>query len=236
LLKILRFLLRQADRSDYHFQIIDAMTLLAVGINYTTAPLAVRERLAYPTEILQPSLQDLLKVKGISEAAILSTCNRTELYCTSSTANQQILVDWVAQNRNIDPADFTPYLYSHIDSQLIRHMFRVACGLDSMILGEPQILGQMKSAYQAASQAGTLGKRLGKLFQYTFMAAKKHRYRHRFQPGFGRLCRRPTGAADFRQAERTNRAPDRRRRNDRINGTAPCPARHRAHRHRQPHL
>lgn len=168
-------MLKQVDRSNYRFHNIDTMTLLAVGINYTTAPLAVRERLAYPTEILQPSLQDLLKVKGISEAAILSTCNRTELYCTASTANQQILVDWVAQNRNIDPADFTPYLYSHIDSQLIRHMFRVACGLDSMILGEPQILGQMKSAYQAASQAGTLGKRLGKLFQHTFMAAKKVR-------------------------------------------------------------
>lgn len=151
------------------------MTLLAVGINYTTAPLAIRERLAYPTEILQSSLQELLKVKEISEAAILSTCNRTELYCTSTTANQQILVDWVAQNRHIDPAVFTPYLYSHIDSQLIRHMFRVACGLDSMILGEPQILGQMKSAYQAACEAGTLGKRLGKLFQHTFMAAKKVR-------------------------------------------------------------
>jgi glutamyl-tRNA reductase len=151
------------------------MTLLAVGINYTTAPLAIRERLAYPTEILQPSLQELLRIKEISEAAILSTCNRTELYCTSTTANQQVLVDWVARNRNIAPADFTPYLYSHIDSQLIRHMFRVACGLDSMILGEPQILGQMKSAYQAACEAGTLGKRLGKLFQHTFMAAKKVR-------------------------------------------------------------
>ncbi|MGZ8095428.1 MAG: glutamyl-tRNA reductase [Methylosarcina sp.] len=151
------------------------MTLLAVGINYNTAPVAIRERLAYPTDILQPSLQELLKVKEISEAAILSTCNRTEFYCTSTTTNQQILVEWVARNKNIDPDVFRPYLYSHIDSQLIRHMFRVACGLDSMILGEPQILGQMKSAYQAACDAGTLGKHLGKLFQYTFSAAKKVR-------------------------------------------------------------
>jgi glutamyl-tRNA reductase len=168
-------LFRQDDHNNHHFQINDAMTLLAVGINYNTAPVAIRERLAYPNHILQPSLQELLKVKGISEAAILSTCNRTEFYCTSTTTNQQILVEWVAKNKNIEPDVFTPYLYSHIDSQLIRHMFRVACGLDSMILGEPQILGQMKSAYQAACEAGTLGKHLGKLFQYTFSAAKKVR-------------------------------------------------------------
>ncbi|MEF3075036.1 glutamyl-tRNA reductase [Methylobacter sp. Wu1] len=151
------------------------MTLLAVGINYNTAPVSIRERLAFPAEILESSLQELWHLKEISEAAILSTCNRTEFYCKSSTANKQILIDWVAESRNIDPAELTPYLYCHTDSQLIRHMFRVACGLDSMILGEPQILGQMKTAYQAAYEAGTLGKQLGKLFQYTFSAAKKVR-------------------------------------------------------------
>ncbi|WP_442498470.1 glutamyl-tRNA reductase [Methylobacter sp. sgz302048] len=151
------------------------MTLLAVGINYNTAPVSIRERLAFPAEILESSLQELWHLKEISEAAILSTCNRTEFYCKASTANKQILIDWVAESRNIDPAELTPYLYCHTDSQLIRHMFRVACGLDSMILGEPQILGQMKTAYQAAYEAGTLGKQLGKLFQYTFSAAKKVR-------------------------------------------------------------
>lgn len=151
------------------------MTLLAVGINYNTAPVSIRERLAFPAEILESSLQELWHLKEISEAAILSTCNRTEFYCESTTANKQILIDWVAESRNINPAEFTPYLYCHTDSQLIRHMFRVACGLDSMILGEPQILGQMKTAYQAAYEAGTLGKQLGKLFQYTFSAAKKVR-------------------------------------------------------------
>ncbi len=151
------------------------MTLLAVGINYNTAPVSVRERLAFPADILGNSLQDLWHLNDISEAAILSTCNRTEFYCAATTANSEILVDWVAQNRNINPVDFTPYLYSHTDSQLIRHMFRVACGLDSMVLGEPQILGQMKTAYQAAYEAGTLGKHLGKLFQHTFSAAKKVR-------------------------------------------------------------
>lgn len=151
------------------------MTLLAVGINYQTAPVSVRERLSFPTEALQPSLQELYNVNEISEAAILSTCNRTEFYCAASTANQQILVDWVARNKRLQASELTPYLYSHTDKALIRHIFRVACGLDSMILGEPQILGQMKTAYQAACDAGTLGKQLGKLFQHTFTAAKKVR-------------------------------------------------------------
>lgn len=151
------------------------MTLLAVGINYNTAPVSIREHLAFPADILQSSLQELWRQKDISEAAILSTCNRTEFYCKSTTADQQVLIDWVAESRKINPADFAPYLYCHTDSQLIRHMFRVACGLDSMILGEPQILGQMKTAYQAAYEAGTLGKQLGKLFQHTFSAAKKVR-------------------------------------------------------------
>ncbi|MDD1612401.1 MAG: glutamyl-tRNA reductase, partial [Methylococcaceae bacterium] len=151
------------------------MTLLAIGLNYNTAPLAVRERLAFPTEMLDSALQELGRIKEISEAAILSTCNRTEFYCTTDSPNKQILIDWVASSRNIRPADFAPYLYCHTDTHLIRHMFRVASGLDSMILGEPQILGQMKTAYQAALEAGTIGKQLGKLFQSTFSAAKKVR-------------------------------------------------------------
>ena len=151
------------------------MTLLAVGINYNTAPVAIRERLAFPAETLYASLQELRQVREISEAAILSTCNRTEFYCTTTTNDEKFLIDWVAHAKNITPDTFTPYLYTHADNQLIRHIFRVACGLDSMILGEPQILGQMKTAYQAACEAGTLGKNLGKLFQQTFTAAKKVR-------------------------------------------------------------
>ncbi len=151
------------------------MTLLAVGINYNTAPVAIRERLSFPAETLSDSLKELRQVREISEAAILSTCNRTEFYCTTSTANEQFIIDWVAQTKQIDVNSFRPYLYTHADNQLIRHIFRVACGLDSMILGEPQILGQMKSAYQTACEAGTLGRQLGKLFQQTFSAAKKVR-------------------------------------------------------------
>jgi glutamyl-tRNA reductase len=151
------------------------MTFLAVGINYNTAPVAVRERLSFPAETLHTSLKELRQVHEISEAAILSTCNRTELYCAATTADGQFLIDWVAQTKRIDVDSFKPYLYTHADNHLIRHMFRVACGLDSMILGEPQILGQMKTAYQTACEAGTLGKHLGKLFQQTFSAAKKVR-------------------------------------------------------------
>lgn len=151
------------------------MTLLAIGINYSTAPLNIRERLAFPADIIESALQDLWQSRDVSEAAILSTCNRTELYCKTDSSNPQILIDWLAANRQVSANDFSSHIYSYADSTLIRHMSRVACGLDSKILGEPQILGQMKNAYQTAYQAGTLNKQLGRLFQHTFSAAKKVR-------------------------------------------------------------
>ncbi|WGS86827.1 glutamyl-tRNA reductase [Methylomonas sp. UP202] len=151
------------------------MTFLAVGINYNTAPVAVRERLSFPTDVLDFTLRNLRSLREINEAAILSTCNRTEFYCQTDNDSQAPLIEWIADTKQIRPAEFTPYLYSYKDSETIRHMFRVACGLDSMILGEPQILGQMKTAYHAAYQAGTLGRNLSKLFHHTFSAAKKVR-------------------------------------------------------------
>ena len=96
------------------------MTFLAVGINYNTAPVSIRERLSFPAEMLAASLQDLWRVNEINEAAILSTCNRTEFYCTATNANQQILIDWVAQNRQINATDFAPYLYTHTDRSVCR--------------------------------------------------------------------------------------------------------------------
>lgn len=151
------------------------MTLLALGLNHTTAPVAVRERLAFPTNKLGECLHDLLTLPGLREAAILSTCNRTELYCTTEHPNRRLLIGWLAQIQNLPAKAFEPYLYVHTDAEFIRHLFRVACGLDSMVLGEPQILGQMKIAYRAALQAGALGKTLNRLFQHTFSAAKKIR-------------------------------------------------------------
>ncbi|MFN3920094.1 MAG: glutamyl-tRNA reductase [Methylohalobius sp.] len=151
------------------------MTLLALGLNHTTAPLAVREKLAFPAHKLSECLCDLLTLPGLREAAILSTCNRTELYCTTELPNRQLLIDWLAQIQNLPANAFEPYLYLHTDAEFIRHLLRVACGLDSMVLGEPQILGQMKAAYRAALQAGALGKTLNRLFQRAFSAAKKVR-------------------------------------------------------------
>jgi len=151
------------------------MGILTLGLNHNTAPIPIRERLVFPAERLKLALLDLIKLPQIEEAAILSTCNRTELYCGVETDGRNALIDWIAQEQRLQREDFQPYLYFHTDAETIRHMFRVACGLDSMILGEPQILGQMKSAYQAAADAGTLGKTLSKLFQRTFTAAKKVR-------------------------------------------------------------
>lgn len=151
------------------------MGILTLGLNHNTAPVSIRERLAFPVERLQHALHGLVQLPEIEEAAILSTCNRTELYCGASAAGQDLIIDWISHEQRLQREDFQPYLYAHTGTATIRHMFRVASGLDSMILGEPQILGQMKTAYQSAAEAGTLGKTLGKLFQHTFTAAKKVR-------------------------------------------------------------
>lgn len=151
------------------------MAIITLGLNHNTAPVSIRERLAFPSEHVGQALRNLIRLPGFEEAAILSTCNRTEFYCGLQGTNREGLIDWIAEAQHLKREDFQPYLYTHNDSATIRHMFRVASGLDSLVLGEPQILGQMKSAYQAATEAGTLGKTLGKLFQHTFAAAKKVR-------------------------------------------------------------
>lgn len=151
------------------------MGILILGLNHNTAPVSLRERLAIPAERLKHALVSLIQLPGVNEAAILSTCNRTELYYGSESPTEAQLIQWMAHEHRLQPEEFQPFLYTHADIGTVRHMFRVAAGLDSMILGEPQILGQMKSAYQTASEAGTLGKILGKLFQHTFTAAKKVR-------------------------------------------------------------
>ncbi len=151
------------------------MAIITLGLNHNTAPISVRERIAFPAEEVIFALRNLARVPVVEEAAILSTCNRTELYCGLSSEDPEPLLQWIAQEQRLDRADFQPFLYTHQDTSTIRHMFRVASGLDSMVLGEPQILGQMKTAYQTATEAGTLGKTLGKLFQHTFTAAKKVR-------------------------------------------------------------
>ena len=146
------------------------MALLTLGINHRTAPLAVREHVAFHAEELRRALVDLVSGGRVHEAAILSTCNRTELYCHSDAP--QAVFQWLADYRRVSAQELVPYLYTHPDREAVRHAFRVASGLDSMVLGEPQILGQMKEAVRIAREAGTLGATLDKLFQNSFAVAK----------------------------------------------------------------
>jgi glutamyl-tRNA reductase len=149
------------------------MQLFALGINHHTAPLAVREQVTFDLARLPLALNDLLHAKPVREAAILSTCNRTELYCAAEKA--EVAADWLAEYHDLSPGHIRPYLYQYPHRDAVRHMFRVASGLDSMVLGEPQILGQMKQAARMAEEAGTLGTLLNKLFQRTFAVAKEVR-------------------------------------------------------------
>lgn len=148
------------------------MAFIALGINHKTASVAVRERVAFSPEQLVEALRQLCRVVGSREAAILSTCNRSELYLEMECVQPQAVLDWLAQFHDVPSADLHACAYVHQDDQAIRHMMRVACGLDSLVLGEPQILGQIKSAYAVAREAGTLGPLLGRLFQATFSTAK----------------------------------------------------------------
>ena len=149
------------------------MHLFALGVNHTTAPLSVREHVAFHSESLGQALHDLVAHHPVKEAAILSTCNRTELYC--NTENPQAALDWLAQYHRLSPTAIAPYTYALNNNEAVKHAFRVASGLDSMVLGEPQILGQMKQAIKIAEHAGTLGTLLHKLFQNTFAVAKEVR-------------------------------------------------------------
>ncbi len=146
------------------------MQLFAFGINHQTAPLTVRERFAFGVEAMEPALRNLIEHGAAKEATILSTCNRTEVYCNTIEPAQAI--NWLAGSRQMEAREIEPYLYTLQREQAVKHAFRVASGLDSMVLGEPQILGQMKQAVRYAEEAGTLGFLLHKLFQRTFSVAK----------------------------------------------------------------
>jgi len=155
------------------------MTLITLGLNHKTTPVEMRERLAFTPENLSSAVKSLSELECVSEAAILSTCNRTELYCSSkpcdSSKNDRELVEWFSQYHGFSPGELNDHLYLHHDAESIRHALSVASGLDSMVLGEPQILGQMKQAYAQANELGTMGTMLGKLFQHAFSAAKQVR-------------------------------------------------------------
>jgi glutamyl-tRNA reductase len=149
------------------------MPLFAVGLNHQSAPLEIREQIAFPAETLTPALQQLASSKAVDEVAILSTCNRTEIYCR--TASPTAVEDWLSHYHSLERHRVANYLYHLQQDAAVAHAFRVASGLDSMVLGEAQILGQMKDAVRTAAEAGTLGWLLNKLFQQTFAVAKEVR-------------------------------------------------------------
>ncbi|NOX42554.1 MAG: glutamyl-tRNA reductase [Gammaproteobacteria bacterium] len=152
------------------------MTILAIGINHDTAPVEIREKVAFPPDRVSDALRDLVSTRLVNEAAILSTCNRTEIYCGLNENNRELtVIDWLKNYHNLNSEDISPFVYSHPDRLAVRHMLRVASGLDSLVLGEPQILGQLKQSFSAANDAGTIGKLLGRLFQHTFSVAKQVR-------------------------------------------------------------
>ena len=150
------------------------MSIVALGLNHTTAPLELRERVSVDDHGISSALQSLSSFPGVSEAAILSTCNRTDLYCGVG-AGREAPTRWFDEFLGIDRGDLAGHLYVHREDAAVRHVMRVASGLDSMVLGEPQILGQLKQAYGLARREGSLGVVLDKLFQRSFSVAKRVR-------------------------------------------------------------
>lgn len=148
------------------------MQLTAVGLNHQTAPLSIREKLAFAAAALPKAVRNLARSNAATEAVILSTCNRTELYCVGDSEE---IIRWLADYHSLPIEEIRPYLYALDMQETVRHAFRVACGLDSMVLGEPQILGQIKDAVRVAQEQESMGKKLNALFQKTFSVAKEVR-------------------------------------------------------------
>jgi len=170
-----------------------SMSLMVLGINHNTAAVAVREKVAFAPEAMHEALHKACAEAGMAEAAILSTCNRTEIYCVPARlpvpdqqspeqqspeqqpAGQQKLLHWLSRYHHLPEAELEPAVYVHHDTDAVRHIMRVASGLDSMVLGEPQILGQIKSAYAVADKADTIGSTLHRVFENVFAVAKQVR-------------------------------------------------------------
>ena len=150
------------------------MPLQILGLNHNTAPVELREQVVFAGDDIQRALNQLKTLQGVEEAVLLSTCNRTEFYVISAQDGREQLKAWLHNDRKLNDT-FAESLFMLDEEEAIRHIFRVACGLDSMVLGEPQILGQLKDAYRHAQDANTLGSHLSRLLQHTFSVAKKIR-------------------------------------------------------------
>ena len=151
------------------------MHVLSIGLNHTTAPVEIRERAAVTENHLDEALGDIRGRPNIQEATILSTCNRTEVYCQLDNHDVSPVTNWLCDFHQLERSEVQPFLYVHPGQDAVKHAFRVASGLDSMVLGEPQILGQMKTAFAKAHRNGNTGKILNRLFQHTFSVAKEIR-------------------------------------------------------------
>jgi len=164
------------------------MALMVLGINHNTAAVAVREKVAFAPEAMHEALHKACAEAGMAEVAILSTCNRTEIYCVPALPlasgphppepripDQHKLLHWLSSYHQLSEAELLPAVYVHHESDAVRHIMRVASGLDSMVLGEPQILGQIKSAYAVADKADTIGSTLHRVFENVFAVAKQVR-------------------------------------------------------------
>ncbi|HMB60299.1 MAG TPA: glutamyl-tRNA reductase [Xanthomonadales bacterium] len=151
------------------------MPLHVLGISHHTAPVEVRERVAINSPDYGENIRQLMQLEGVEETVIIGTCNRTEFYCLCTNDLEKDLLAWVHDSRAIPAGEMNEYFYQHSGENAVRHLIRVAGGLDSLVLGEPQILGQIKEAWQHARDNGGVGRVLDRLFQHTFAAAKSIR-------------------------------------------------------------
>ncbi|MCL9781913.1 glutamyl-tRNA reductase [Vibrio sp. S4M6] len=151
------------------------MSLLAIGVNHNTASVELREKVAFGPEKLSEALNQLAADSNVNGSVIVSTCNRTEVYCEVSPQSKNKLIDWLIDFHQVNPEDIKPCLYIHEDQAAIRHLMRVSSGLDSLVLGEPQILGQVKQAYSESRTHSALNTSVEKLFQKAFSVAKRVR-------------------------------------------------------------
>lgn len=150
------------------------MRLQIIGLNHTTAPVEIREQVVFAGDEAGRALERLKSLSGVDEVVLLSTCNRTEFYTIANDDGIAEIKQWLLNGHNI-ATEFSDCLFRHETDDAIRHVFRVACGLDSMVLGEPQILGQLKDAVRDAETAASLGQGLRQLFQHSYSVAKKVR-------------------------------------------------------------
>ncbi|MCP4764733.1 MAG: glutamyl-tRNA reductase [Gammaproteobacteria bacterium] len=151
------------------------MALLSLGINHLTAPVDIREKVAFAPEQMTQALHELQDIPAVNETVIVSTCNRTEIYCDASSDCAEVITHWLTAHHGIGENSLSPYIYQHSDQEVVRHLFRVASGLDSMVLGEPQILGQLKDSYDRARGGNAINSILDRLFQHSFSVAKRVR-------------------------------------------------------------